>query len=215
MTADIIDYSVDIESLGTHPGAAILSIGCVQFNRFTGKTGAEFYVEIDHASALKCGEVSASTLQWWVKNNPALLAQLLEKKPEQKSLATALDEFSRWMRNASAGIPVVKGSLGAGTPHVWGNGATMDISLLEHAFANGGYGLALPWSFRHIRDMRTIMDAARHRLGDYDWWPQVPQQGTAHNALDDARYQALAMIEAFRVIKTGVDEPPEEEEEDL
>lgn len=207
---EIRDFSIDIESLSINPGGAILSIGCVQFDRFTGKLGCEFYAEIEHLSALKVGTVLPSTLKWWVEKNPALLAELLTDKPEKKTLATTLDLFSRWMRNACAGIPVIKGNLGAGEAYVWGNGATMDIAMLEAMFRDGGHGLTIPWDFRRIRDMRTIMEAAQHRLGDYNWWPSVPDQGTHHNALDDAKYQALTMIEAFRAIRDGAG--PEEED---
>jgi hypothetical protein len=203
MTETIRDFSIDIEAFGVNPGAAILSIGCVQFDRNTGKTGAEFYVEIDHVASLRCGEVDASTMHWWVKENPEVLAKLLEPKPEKMSVATALDTFGKWMRTAAAGIPVIKGNLGGGTPYVWGNGATMDISVLEHMFRHGGYGLTIPWHFRHIRDMRTIMDAARHRLGDAEWQPKLPEVLPKHHALSDAKFQARAIAEAFHVVKTG------------
>jgi hypothetical protein len=84
---------------------------------------------------------------------------------------------------------------------VWGNGATMDISLTEEAYKFGGYGLTVPWAFRNIRDMRTIVDAADHVCPGFQ--SCVPQVGTAHNALDDAKYQAMRIAECFAVIKGG------------
>lgn len=210
--SDVIrDFAIDIESLGVHRGAAILSIGCVQFDRRSAKLGAEFYVEIELHSLLKSGEVDPSTLTWWAVNHGPLFAELLKSKETKVTFATALDHFAKWMRNLSAGIPVIKGSLGSGTPHVWGNGATMDISLLEEAYLHGGYGLTKPWDHRHIRDQRTIIDAAREVTGDPNWWPGVGQQGTSHNALDDARYQAKCVAEAFRVIRTGPEPVGDEE----
>ncbi len=197
---EVNDWAIDLETLGRKRGAAILSIGCVQFDRHTGRLGAEFYAEIDLPSTLKCGDVEPATLAWWVNKHPVVFGKLIDPSVNKAGLATTLDTLSKFIRNASAGIPVVKGSLGPGTPHVWGNGATFDISILEEAFAVGGYGLTVPWHFMHIRDLRTLLDAARHVSPNYE--SIVPNIGTAHDALDDAKYQALVACEAFHVLKS-------------
>lgn len=69
--------SLDLETLGTDPGDAILSIGMVEFNIKTGRTGEEFYCSFDKSEWLARGYTfRESTVQWW--SNPSL-AEAREK----------------------------------------------------------------------------------------------------------------------------------------
>ena len=64
------DVMIDIETLGTDPGSVILSIGAVEFDLKTGKTGEEFYQWIDLESSSNKGfSVSAGTIKWWMMQN--------------------------------------------------------------------------------------------------------------------------------------------------
>jgi hypothetical protein len=103
------------------------------------------------------------------------------------SLATTLLNFTTFCR-----------SVGAGVPRAWGNGATADITWIEYALAMGSVGLGAPWHFTNIRDMRTIIDAADLDLRD------IPPVGTAHNALDDAIFQANAISAAWQKIRRAM-----------
>lgn len=184
--------SIDLETLGTRFTAAVLAIGAVQFDPSTGAIGQTFYREIDLASAIKSGTISAQTLQWWMTHPNAKEARerLFKNKEEKVSLATALDALATWIR-------------GLGSPCVWGNGATFDISILEHAYLKGAVGLSEPWHYTNIRDMRTIVDVARY----FEWLPskQVGQVGTSHNALDDATFQAKVISACWQQLRKGLD----------
>lgn len=164
-------FSIDIETLDNKFSSAVISIGVQQFDPDTGKLGGTFYREVEIDSAIKSGTVSGSTLSWWAGQSDK--ARRVFGKENKVSLATALAALATWMRSMSI------------APKVWGNGATFDITILEHAFVKGGVGLAAPWHFTNIRDMRTIVDAAD--LPPVDWPARV---GVHHNALDDAIYQA-------------------------
>lgn len=164
-------FSIDLETLDNKFSSAIISIGVQQFDPDTGKLGGTFYKEIDIDSAIKSGTVSGSTLSSWASQSEK--ARRVFGKENKVPLATALDALATWMRGMSI------------APKVWGNGATFDITILEHAYEKGGVGLKAPWNYTNIRDMRTIVDASN--LTGTEWPARV---GVHHNALDDAIYQA-------------------------
>ncbi len=172
-------FSIDLETLGTRYNAPVISIGVVQFDPDTGKLGATFYREIDIDSAIKAGKISGSTLAWWMQQSEK--ARRVFGPDNKVSLATALDGLSTWLRGMAM------------APKVWGNGASFDITILEHAYENGCVGLREAWHYTNVRDMRTLVEAAQLDKGD---WPK--DVGTHHNALDDAKYQAM-VISACRM----------------
>lgn len=172
-------FSIDLETLGTRYNAAVLSVGVVQFDPDTGKLGATFYREIDIDSAIKAGRVTGSTLAWWAKQTDK--ARRVFGPDNKVTLATALDELATWLRGKAI------------APKVWGNGATFDITILEHAYDHGCVGLTEAWHYTNVRDMRTMVEVAQ--LGDAEW---PKREGVHHNALDDATYQAK-VISACRM----------------
>ena len=188
------DISIDIETLGRRYDAPVISIGAVPFDWKTGKLAPnQFYKEINIDSAIRAGRVDGSTLQWWM-NQGDKARRIFDKQTEHKvSLATALDELTRYMRQFPGARP-------------WGNGATFDITILEYAYANGGVGLQPAWHFMEIRDMRTIVEAA-----DFDKtsWP-FPRDAVAHSALSDAVYQATVIAACRQKIARALGLLPKE-----
>ena len=175
-------FSIDLETLGTRYNAAILSIGVQQFDIGTGKLGETFYREIDLDSAIKAGKVTGSTLAWWALQGD--VAKRVFGSNGKTPLSVALDELRTWMLKKAT------------KPKVWGNGSSFDISILEHAYDNGAIGLKEPWQYTDIRDMRTIMDYCLVK---------PKREGTHHNALDDAKYQAQCIAAAHQTItRNGV-----------
>lgn len=170
------DYSVDLETLGNRFDAPILSIGVAGFNRHSGEIGKVFYREIKLESALQYGVVTASTLQWWMGQSDD--AKRVFKDSDSKvTLPMALLDLAKWLP---------PGAL------VWGNGATFDITILEHAHAR--IGKPAPWDFWNVRDVRTAVDFAGYRKG------QIPFDGVAHRACDDAIHQAKIIACCFSMI---------------
>lgn len=179
-------YSIDLETLANRFDSAILSIGVVQFDPSTGKLGGEFYKEIEIDSAIKSGHVNGSTLAWWMEQGEKA-RRIFGKSNEKVGLATALDALATWLRSQPA------------QPKVWGNGSSFDITILEHAYVKGGVGLAVPWNYVNVRDMRTIVEVSGLDRGA---WPK--RIGVHHNALDDARYQAQVISACWQKIHGAV-----------
>ena len=122
---EFTDVMLDLETIGNKSNAALLSIGAVEFNIKTGKTGREFYKVIDLQSCLDVGlRVDASTFYWWLQQNQqARDAICVDKK---HSLQTVLHMFSVWMNDCIENI------------EIWGNGVRFDIGLLEDAYVACG-----------------------------------------------------------------------------
>lgn len=186
------DVSIDLETTSNLFNAGILSIGAVGFNRTTGKIGPEFYAQINLVDTLRYGKVSASTLQWWLKQSAA--AAQVFNPVRGMPLLNALRGLNDFLRAQPANICV------------WGNGSSFDITVLEHAFHAFDIEEFKPeWArnFWSVRDLRTLVDVSGLDKS------AVLFDGTAHNALDDARHQAKIACAAFAKINKTVTEEEE------
>ncbi|SER58496.1 3'-5' exonuclease [Rhizobium sp. NFR03] len=180
------DLMIDIETLGSRPGSVILSIGAVTFDAETGQLGDEFYSAIDPETAVSIGlTTDVATMMWWMKQSEdARRAAFCG----ERHLAPVLIEFAEFVRSADAS-------------RVWAKPPSFDLVLLEAAFR--ACILPVPWHFRTHRDCRTIFDLTNTKQ---------PDVGTAHNALDDAKGQALGVIAAYSTL--GGNLPPQEQPND-
>lgn len=174
---------VDLETLGTKPDAAFISIGAVRFDPETGDidNAHSFYRRIDWDSAvntrLKKRTIEPSTIKWWMAQGADARKEILYSGEEYTKVMG--DFYSWWV------------SFG-GEMSIWGNGSTFDVSILTDAFNYNP-----PWQFWAARDVRTVVDLARG-IVERD---SIPFVGTQHNALDDAIHQAKyvsAMVMALR-----------------
>lgn len=159
---------LDLETLGNKPGAVIVAIGAVRFGR--GQLGTEFYMRISATDAVGEGlTLDADTVLWWMKQSDAARAEL--NKPAEY-LTTALQEFHSFCEPSKDAI-------------VWGNGSDFDNVILAAAYQTVDY--KLPWQFWNNRCYRTVKNLH----------PNVPmtRTGTAHNALEDAKSQALHLMQ--------------------
>lgn len=180
-----LHVSIDLESLSTSPAAVILSIGAVAFCEDTGRSA--HFVTVVSINSQSDRQVDASTLQWWEQQSPeARLILDLANEPDAPTLTQALDMFTDWIGSFGNEYDV----------HVWGNGSDFDVAMLSHAFKQRSP--FVPWHFKKARDMRTLYDiTARFAL---DIKAYIPSVGVAHNALDDAQYQANIIHESLRQI---------------
>lgn len=159
------DVMIDIESLATYPGAAILSIGAVKFDE--DGLGEEFHKSIDLKSCQEAGlEIDAETLEWWLEQDDDVTDVLTGGLP----LAAVLVSFHDFCEDAE---------------NVWAKPPSFDCALLEEAY--DACGMDLPWGYRDTRDLRTLK-----RLVDD---PNVEREGDKHNALDDAKNQARVVLQ--------------------
>jgi exodeoxyribonuclease VIII len=157
------EIMVDLETWGTKPDAAIISIGAIKFNTETHELGSTFYMAVDPKSSIAYGgSIDAETIQWWMRQSDAARNAVSNGGVDLKE---ALAAYADW----SGDLPT------------WGNGATFDNVILTSAFES--VGVKRPWGFWNDRCFRTLRQLGRS---------VVPPErvGTAHNALDDAVWQA-------------------------
>ena len=166
---------IDLETLGRRAGCSILSIGAVAFDPAKG-LGEELYVVVNRQSCVDAGlHEDQDTLDWWEKqsqNARTVLQQSAE--PGSLVLADALTQLTEYLDQ-----------FGAKKAKVWGNGSDFDNAILTACYAS--IGKNIPWEFWNNRCYRTLKSLK----------PQIKmaRQGTYHNALDDAKSQALHAIQ--------------------
>lgn len=173
-----IDISVDIETFSTAPTASIATIGAVAWGDGVDAEKSEFYIVVDDPN----GTFDPRTIRWHGDIGDGQATMGLEK--EAVHLHSALVQFRDWMNQFDVGR--------AGCARIWSH-ATFDIPILAAAYRRAGFSNP-PWQYRSPRDLRTLYDLAGGR-------PALEFEGTLHNALSDAKYQMLEVIECRRILK--------------
>jgi len=150
--------SLDLETWGTNPDAAIISIGAVIFDPngdpATFRDWNKFHVAIDPATTKQFNrQFDTGTLMWWMHaDRRESLDQWLAMP--KVSLDEALEGFRSWVLDRGDGAPQMANDQVV----VWGNGSTFDNVLMRESYrAMGSYA---PWSFRNDRDLRTLKSFA-------------------------------------------------------
>ena len=162
---------LDIETMATSPRATILTLGAVKFDPFTDEFFDEMYIRIDIEEQEKLGrEIDPSTLEWWGKQDPEIMMEAFSDE-DRISLNEAMDLFHKFAW---------------GCDKVWSHGAVFDIVIIEDLLRQ--MGRTEPWKFWDCRDTRTLFDLAD---------PDMPQSAK-HNALEDAKRQAIGVQNVMR-----------------
>ena len=183
-----MNVMLDLETLGTKPGSVILSIGAVEFN----KDGLyrEFYEEIKVSSSEGYGLAKdKSTLEWWEKQSPAARVTFDRcHTMEPRSLPDVLLSFTIWLAGCEGGVDKLK---------LWGNGSDFDNVLLDAAYraANLAYPVKY-WNHRCFRSLKGLPMVPGKAL-------EPKRAGTHHNALDDAKHQALWAVAILQKLYAG------------
>jgi hypothetical protein len=163
---------LDLETLGNKPGSVIVAIGAVKFG--AGQIIDTFYERVDAQSCVSVGlTMDVSTILWWMAQDDAARKELTQPG---KPLSDVLIAFSVWLDDADA--------------EIWGNGANFDNVLLRDAYDRTH--TPCPWKWYNDRCFRTVRKL-RPDLG-------VERSGTYHNALDDARTQAIHLMKVMDAI---------------
>lgn len=162
---------IDLETMGKTGQAAILSIGIAIFNESGIKN--KFYHKIDLQSCIDVGlKIDASTLIWWLQQSEQARKEFYSEK-EGFDIQTSLIYINKFLSEYED----IK---------VWGNGANFDISILENAF--NVCGIDVPWKHNNVRCFRTYKAMSPQIIS-------IPEDRPAHNALEDAIWQAEYAIE--------------------
>lgn len=169
---------LDLETLGTSPNAAIVSIGAVYFDIKNQGILDEFYVVVDAQSSIKSGgTVNFSTIKWWIDQSKE--AKEVFQEEDTIEISKALSNFSTWLKNIKKDI------------NIWSNGADFDIPILSSAYI--AQNISIPWSFRDIRCFRTLASI----------YPDIKyvKPLISHNSLEDAKAQAIHLMKIFKKYK--------------
>lgn len=170
---------VDLETMGTAPGSAIVSLGAVAFDPVAGTLGEEFYRVITLGSCQRAGlTIDAGTIGWWLQQSDSARAELV--RDDAVALPNVLGWFAVWFRRQQGRF-------------IWGHGANFDEPLLACAFRAAN--VEVPWKYWDARCTRTLFALTGEKPNS--------EAGVHHNALDDAKAQADAVIRAWR--KLGLD----------
>jgi exodeoxyribonuclease VIII len=158
---------LDLETLGTSPNSVILSIGAVKFDPNTRLFTDEMYTVINTRSCREIGmTIDPSTQEWWSRQSAEARRVIEEAELTPVTIDVALDKFSNFAHWNSC---------------IWGNGSDFDNAMLQEAYKK--LGKKQPWAFWNNRCYRTMKN-----MVSVD---QPARVGTYHNALDDAKTQAL------------------------
>ena len=167
---------VDLETMGRLPGCAIIAIGAVKFDMSGIDSGQPFYRNVNLKSCMDWGlTIDPDTLMWWLQQSADAREALFRN---QLPLKECLEDFADWM---------------GGDLPVWGCGAAFDNPILSVAFDKTN--VKRPWTYRNDRCYRTM----REICPDIE----VERVGTYHNALDDAKTQALHLIRILKELPEG------------
>lgn len=174
------DLMIDIETLGTAASAPVLTIGACFFDIMTGEIGAKFHQKIDVVDALHFSRMSGDTFKWWMQQSDEARSKVIAGKLKSVDVFRNFYDFAVQECDPRHICP-------------WGNGSSFDITILETSFTRvlGNHlhpadRRSPPWRFWNIRDCRTIKDLGE--AAGYHFAEQL--EGTLHDALDDALFQA-------------------------
>jgi len=175
------DIMLDSETLGTRPGCVVLSIGAVAFGP-KGLLDDGFYIVVNRHSCEVLGlHTAKSTLDWWSQQSREAQQVLLEADLPDRShnLTEALAKFDEYVEKH-----------GGKQVRMWGNGADFDNPIIGECYHAAGkpprWGT---YNNRCYRTLKNLLPTVRYK-----------REGTHHNALDDAKTQALHAVDLLNTL---------------
>jgi exodeoxyribonuclease VIII len=166
---------IDLETLGTTPDCAVLTIGGVKFDpNLIHKPTNEFYYRFEVDEQLERGRTTLdSTLEWWGKQEESVREEALGDG-NRTPVLEVLQALNKWC---------------VGVDAIWCQGPAFDICILEDLYRQ--YDHHIPWAFWKIKDSRTL----------FSIMPTDPRKAVdfaAHNALEDCKVQAICVQDTIK-----------------
>lgn len=185
-------FVFDIETLGKQSSAAILSIGCVNFDPIKRTTFKEmkdtaFFIKFDAEDQIKRHKrtVTKSSLEWWTKQCfNARKKSFIPNSECDVRIEEGLEAFRSWLKQYDDG-----------KCFVWARG-NLDQLVLD---AYEEYLDIEPiFYYNRWRDVRTAIDlwfdtSSGYCDIDYDGF-DVDLMITKHNPVDDCLYDAMMLM---------------------
>lgn len=191
---------LDLETMNTRPGGVVLSIGAVEFDfrNPPGEEGGmgEFHTHLRIHEQLKTGlEIDPDTLLWWMRQDDEAREALIRgQKDEPVPVHMALAAFSEWLETVTGQDMEDDEPLQVS---LWANGANFDQPILREVYRR--FGMTCPWPWWLERCHRTQKHTYDCLLRAASITPELPEPvGTAHDARDDAMYQARVLTDLHK-----------------
>jgi hypothetical protein len=161
---------IDFETFGNGKHACVVQVGACNFG--DGAIGETLKLQVDAEDAMRNGaEMDASTVYWWLAQSlEAIWSILADPKLAEREAFNQLNVFL------------------AGADEIWSH-ATFDFVILMEALKR--LGIKPSFGYRVARDIRTLNALCPGHK-------PMAREGTHHDGLDDAIYQAryvMAMLE--------------------
>lgn len=168
----MIDFMIDLETLGSGPTSVVVQIGCVAFDRDTGEIVDEFSTNVDVQSEIDAGfQVDGSTIKWWMQQ------AMIGGTGGATWVAASLPS-----RDAILALNVFINNRKMKKSVVWSH-STFDAPILFHHYKVHGTGMPIRYSF--WLDLRTLSMLGRGAAHI----PREARPDDAHDALADCKYQ--------------------------
>ena len=168
------DLMVDLETLGCRANATITQIGACYFDRNTGIITEKFRENIRIQDCIDRGfSIDGDTIKFWMEQSTATwLCNAVD-------LRTALEHFRYFAKPCDV---------------AWAH-AGFDFPILFTAYKTLNIGL--PFHYRAVRDLRTLVDLAGVKYKD------TPRDSFlhTHDALDDCIHQVKYACECFKRLR--------------
>ena len=172
---------LDLETLGTGDGAAIIQIGAVRFDWKTHEDAPEGWISSPYGEFRRnilwdspgFGNIEPGTVQWWLEQDATTRTGVFAQDGAE-DLTQALHQFNLWVQD------------GGDVEGIWADSPSFDLRLLRQACERCG----VAYRFKHWqeRDLRTL----KKELACASDEPMFV--GKKHDALDDAHHQARYVV---------------------
>lgn len=170
MSTKTTHVMIDIETLGLDIATCpVLQIGMVSFDSDGISSHQSLWIRPE-------GSIEASTLAWHINKNSGYLARWANAR----------------QHIGYADIPFSMSLLINTDTIVWCKSPDFDIAILKRIFR--GLGLDVPWSYKNVRDYRTISET-------FGWLAEYIPEHPSHDALNDALNQAGHLIDIDAALK--------------
>lgn len=168
---------IDVETLSTRTNASIIEIAAVEFNKYTGAVGDIFDRLVEPSEWVKNDRnVDGTVILWWMCHPDVMTKKFLDVTIKKSNLKSALYDLSTFVKEHDN-----INNDGRERVTVWGNGVTMDITVLQSAYEH--FNMKVPWQFWAVNDCRTISSIIP------DIKENTEFEGVRHNPVDDCKHQ--------------------------
>lgn len=187
---------IDLETAGTRPGSAILSIGaCAHVPGRPHDEMEEFYSTIDLHNSLAAGlQLDAETLGWWFVQDFIVRHEAFSG---EQPLDQVLTNFAHWLKSVESGEE----------SEIYGKGPSFDCAILAAAYT--AIRQEIPWRYSRERCVRTVVAEAGRFLSNKELTDLYEPSLMPHHALCDARAEMRTLINVRARVARLISNPTE------